>query len=136
MNTATELSRPGLSPTVPMPRMRAEPLASDPVDETSSDGAKLVQLADIGRAAEFFISSPPTAVTAIGTSCSTWRRPCAVMMISFWPVCAAAWACGVTPACSVGEGVVALVLVSLFCAKRRWELRRALPTAAKRTCGS
>ena len=39
MNTATELSSPGLSPTVPMPRIRAEPLASEPVEETSSDGA-------------------------------------------------------------------------------------------------
>ena len=38
-NTGTELSRPGLSPTVPIPRIRAEPLASLPVDETSSDGA-------------------------------------------------------------------------------------------------
>ena len=39
MNTGTELSRPGLSPTVPIPRIRAEPLASDPVDDTKSDGA-------------------------------------------------------------------------------------------------
>ena len=39
MNTATELSSPGLSPTVPMPRSRAVALASDPVDDTISDGA-------------------------------------------------------------------------------------------------
>src|SRR3954454_4109344 len=39
-----------------------------------------------------------------------------MMISSPWPVCAAAWACGVTPACSVGEGLVALVLVSLLCA--------------------
>ena len=39
MKTATELSRPGLSPTVPMPRILAEPFASEPVEETSSDGA-------------------------------------------------------------------------------------------------
>jgi hypothetical protein len=39
MNKATELSRPGLSPTVPMPRMRATPApASDEVDETSFRG--------------------------------------------------------------------------------------------------
>jgi hypothetical protein len=39
MNTATELSRPGLSPTVPIPRIRGEAFASVPVEETSSDGA-------------------------------------------------------------------------------------------------
>src|SRR3546814_3584057 len=43
------LSRPGLSPTVPMPRMRAEPLASDPVDETSSDGATRSEERRVGK---------------------------------------------------------------------------------------
>ena len=63
---------------------------------------------------EFFISSPPTAVTAIGTSWSTWRRPCAVMMISPGSASAAACASGSTAACSVGDGVVGYGAVSLF----------------------
>src|SRR3546814_6696778 len=43
MNTGTELSRPGLSPTVPMPRIRADPLASEPVDERSEEHTSELQ---------------------------------------------------------------------------------------------
>ena len=50
MNTATELSRPGLSPTVPMPRIRAEPLASRAGRGNEQRRGELVELADVGRA--------------------------------------------------------------------------------------
>ena len=69
------------SPTVPMPRTRADPFASVPVEETRSDGASWLSWR-MSVAPLFCISSAPTAVTAIGTSWRTWRRPCAVTMIS------------------------------------------------------
>ena len=80
MNTGTELSRPGLSPTVPMPRIRAEPLASEPVDETSSDGATWFSWR-MSFAPLFCSVSALTAEIATGTSDKSWARPCAVTMI-------------------------------------------------------
>jgi len=56
-------------------------LASVLVEETSSDGASWLSWR-MSVAPEFCISCPPTAVTAIGTVCSSCRRPCAVMTIS------------------------------------------------------
>ena len=51
MKMPTEPSRPGLSPTVPMPRMRATAAPpSDEVEETSQRRSHLVELADVGRA--------------------------------------------------------------------------------------
>ncbi|PAV92552.1 hypothetical protein WR25_25867 [Diploscapter pachys] len=61
MNTATELSRPGLSPTVPMPRRRAVALASDPVDDTISDGASCA-IWRISVAPEFWSAAVLTCV--------------------------------------------------------------------------
>jgi hypothetical protein len=81
MNTATELSRPGLSPTVPMPRIRAEPLASLPVEETSSEGASWFSCR-MSVAPEFCSDCAVTADTAIGTLDSGLARRVAVMMIS------------------------------------------------------
>ena len=81
MNTATELSRPGLSPTVPMPRIRADALASDPVDDTSSDGASWFNVR-MSLAPLFCIACALTADTAIGTSDRGLARRVAVTMIS------------------------------------------------------
>ena len=81
MNTTTELSRPGLSPTVPMPRMRGEAFASVPVEDTSSDGASWFSWR-MSFAPEFRSDSAVTADTATGTSASTWARPCAVTTMS------------------------------------------------------
>ena len=78
MNTATELSRPGLSPTVPMPRMRADPFASLPVDDTSSDGASWFSWR-MSVAPLFCNDAAETAVTAIGTSDNGLARRVAVM---------------------------------------------------------
>ena len=80
MNTGTELSRPGLSPTVPMPRIRAEPFASEPVEETSSDGATWFSWR-MSFAPLFCSVSALTAEIATGTSDSSWARPCAVTTI-------------------------------------------------------
>ena len=86
MNSATELSRPGLSPTVPTPRMRATaPLASDEVDETRSDGDTWLSWR-MSLAPEFLSWSPVTAETAIGTSLSAWLRRVAVTTISPWVI--------------------------------------------------
>jgi len=112
MNTATELSRPGLSPTVPMPRIRALPLASVPVDETRSDGASWLS-ERMSLAPEFCRLSADTALTAIGTSDSAWLRRVAVMTISprdSSPSSAAADTAGVTEPAVVGEAAAAAAL--------------------------
>src|SRR5690554_2994241 len=80
MNTATELSRPGVSPTVPMPRIRAEPLASLPVEDTSRDGASWFS-SRMSLVPLCCNCSELTAETAIGTSDKTCSRPCAVTTI-------------------------------------------------------
>ncbi len=83
MNTPTELSRPGLSPTVPMPRMRATPApASDDVEETSSDGETWLQLANVALRREFSSVSAVIALTASGTSDSASLRRVAVTTMS------------------------------------------------------
>jgi hypothetical protein len=74
-----------------MPRIRAEPFASVPVEDTSRDGASWFSWR-MSVTPEFWSSPLPIAVTAIGTSWRTWRRPCAVMMISPESASAAAWA--------------------------------------------
>ena len=68
-------------PTGPMPRMRGEPFASDPVEDTSSDGASWLSwrmsfAPDRARLSAF------TAEIATGTSASTCARPCAVTTMS------------------------------------------------------
>src|SRR5258708_4472114 len=81
MFTPTEDSKPGLSPTVPMPRMRAVVIASLPSEVTVSPGVKI---------ARFLILVMPAsctccaliATTEIGTSCRFWERFSAVTMIS------------------------------------------------------
>jgi hypothetical protein len=82
MNTPTEPSRPGLSPTVPMPRMRATaPPASEVVEETSSDGETWFSC--LRSVAPVYCSCwAVTALTAIGTSDSAWLRRVAVMTMS------------------------------------------------------
>ena len=50
MNTATELSRPGLSPTVPMPRIRATPAGFGRGRGDQQRRRQLVQLADVAGA--------------------------------------------------------------------------------------
>ena len=96
MNTATELSRPGLSPTVPMPRMRAEPFASVPVEETSSDGASWLS-ARMSLAPVFCSDSDVTALTAIGTSERGLARRVAVMMIVPLFAWSPGWAASAAP---------------------------------------
>ena len=82
MKTATELSRPGLSPTVPMPRMRATPApASDEVEDTSSDGDSCVSWR-MSLAPEYSSVSAVTALTASGTSDSASLRRVAVTTMS------------------------------------------------------
>src|SRR6202789_3590203 len=84
MFTPTEDSRPGLSPTVPMPRMRAVVTFSDVVEVTVRPGV---------RTCKFLMSVTPascsccaeTAITAMGTSCRFCSRFCAVTMISLKP---------------------------------------------------
>ena len=81
MNTATELSRPGLSPTVPMPRMRGDALASLPVEDTSSDGASCVN-PRMSLAPELASDCAVTAEMAAGTLARSCERPCAVTTMS------------------------------------------------------
>ena len=81
MKVATELSRPGLSPTVPMPRIRAEAFDSLPVDDTSSDGASWLSWR-MSLAPEFCSCACVTALTAIGTSLSGLARRVAVTTMS------------------------------------------------------
>ncbi len=69
-----------MSPTVPMPRIRAEPFASEPVDETSSDGATWFSWR-MSFAPLFCSVSALTAEIATGTSDRSCERPCAVTMI-------------------------------------------------------
>ena len=118
MNTATELSRPGLSPTVPMPRIRAEPFASVPVEETSSDGASWLSWR-MSLAPEFFIS--------VGADCGDGDRhvleDLAAALSGNDDVArlrsAAACAAGLTAACSVGDAGVAVVAGALSLCKCR-----------------
>ena len=72
----------GLSPTVPIPRMRATAAPpSDVVEDTSRDGDKLGELRE-GRWLRYSAAYPAvTALTAIGTSDSAWLRRVAVMMM-------------------------------------------------------
>ena len=70
-----------MSPTVPIPRIRAEPLASVPVDDTSSEGATCVR-SRMSDVPEFSNVAAETAETATGTSASFWARPCAVTMMT------------------------------------------------------
>jgi len=82
MKVATELSRPGLSPTVPTPRMRATaPEASVELEETSREGDNWFSCRR-SVAPLFWSASLAMAVTAIGTSLSGLARRVAVMMIS------------------------------------------------------
>ena len=81
MKTATELSRPGFSPTVPMPRMRATAELSLVADDTSSDGASWFNWR-MSLPPELRSCSAETALTAIGTSDRTCERRVAVMIIS------------------------------------------------------
>src|ERR1043165_4567980 len=90
MNTPTELSRPGLSPTVPTPRMRATPApASDDVEDTSSDGASWLSWR-MSDAPEYLRFCAVTALTAIGTSERAWLRRVAVMTL---PPVSTGWRC-------------------------------------------
>src|SRR3990167_2892032 len=80
MNRPTDDSRPGFSPTVPMPRMRAEKLTSLVAPDTSSEGATCPS-ARTSLAPVFSSVSPVTAETAIGTSDNASLRRVAVTMI-------------------------------------------------------
>ena len=92
MNTPTEPSRPGLSPTVPMPRMRATAApASDEVDETSNDGATWLSCR-MSVAPVYCKVFAVTALTAIGTSDSASLRRVAVITMS--PVFSGCWVPG------------------------------------------
>src|SRR3546814_3087535 len=63
-----------------MPRIRADSLASEPVDETSSDGASWFSWR-MSFAPLFCSVSALTAEIATGTSDRSCERPCAVTMI-------------------------------------------------------
>jgi hypothetical protein len=90
-----------------MPRIRAEPLASEPVDETSSDGAIWLSWR-MSFAPLFCSDSADTALTATGTSDNSCERPCAITTMS--PLSAAAsaacWSlvCGVCGASCASAG--------------------------------
>ena len=102
INIATELSRPGLSPTVPMPRMRAPPApASDEVEDTSSDGLTWLRPRR-STAPEFLIVSAVIADTASGTSLSASLRRVAVTMMASESTASAARAALSTDAASTG----------------------------------
>ena len=73
MNTATELSRPGLSPRPCHAADSGRAVRIGASEETSSEGASW-SAADVGRA-RICICSPPTACKASGTSWSNWRGP-------------------------------------------------------------
>src|SRR3954447_13938238 len=82
MKMPTELSRPGLSPTVPMPRLRETPApASDEVDETSSEGATWLSCR-MSLAPVYSRVWAVTALTAMGTSDKASLRRVAVMTMS------------------------------------------------------
>src|SRR5215213_2401424 len=106
MNTPTELSRPGLSPTVPMPRIRATPApASDEVDETSSDGATWLSCR-MSLAPVYSSCWAVTALTAIGTSDSAWLRRVAVITMSLLSTgcCSRAWSWTAAPSVALSVG--------------------------------
>ena len=100
MNSATELSRPGFSPTVPMPRIRAVKLTSLVAPETISEGASWLS-ARISLTPEFSSASAESAVTAIGTSESASARLVAVTMIVPASSTASSSACGVAASCAI-----------------------------------
>src|ERR1700722_13240346 len=77
----TEDSRPGLSPTVPMPRMRAVVEPSLVVEVTVSPGVRMVMLL-MSVTPESLSCCPDKAITEIGTSCRFSERFSAVTMIS------------------------------------------------------
>ena len=81
MNSATEDSSPGFSPTVPIPRMRAVKLDSLVAPETISEGASWFS-ARKSVTPEFLSASPPMAEIATGTSESSCSRRVAVTMIA------------------------------------------------------
>ncbi len=77
----TEDSRPGLSPTVPMPRMRAVVDPSLVVEVTVRPGVRMVMLL-MSVTPESLSCCPDNAITEIGTSCKFSERFSAVTMIS------------------------------------------------------
>ncbi|MNR22243.1 hypothetical protein D3C85_1391860 [compost metagenome] len=81
MTTPTELSRPGLSPTVPTPRIRAVVEASDWVEVTVMPGVRICRSL-MSRTPAPFSASCDRVVTTIGTSCRFCSRFWAVTMMS------------------------------------------------------
>ena len=77
ITTPTEDSRPTLSPTVPMPRMRAVVIASLWVLVTVRPGTSVCRSL-MSRTPASCRASCDSAVTTIGTSCSCSSRFCAV----------------------------------------------------------
>ena len=68
-----------LSPTVPIPRMRAVVETSLDVEVTTSPDVSNVRSL-MSRTPESRSSCEPIEVTVIGTSCRSWSRFCAVTM--------------------------------------------------------
>src|SRR5271156_2817433 len=81
MTTPTEDSRPGLSPTVPMPRIRAVVEFSEVVEVTVRPGVNTVRFL-ISVTPESLSSWADRAITEIGTSWMFSARFCAVTMTS------------------------------------------------------
>ena len=112
ITTPTEDSRPTLSPTVPMPRMRAVVIASLWVLVTVRPGTSVCRSL-MSRTPASCMASCDSAVTMIGTSCSTSSRFCAVttmasrVLASCWDFCAGAACCA-----RAGSEVIAISAVN------------------------
>jgi hypothetical protein len=92
ITTPTEDSNPGLSPTVPMPRMREVVEFSSVVEATVSPGVNAV-ISLMSLTPESLSCWADSAMTEIGTSWMFCTRFCAVTMISVRPGWfAASWA--------------------------------------------
>src|SRR5579859_152715 len=137
MTTPTEDSRPALSPTVPMPRMRAVVDASLVVEVTSRPGVSrvrsLMSLTPLSCRSWWL-----TVVTTIGTSCRFWERFCAVTMISSTLVGAAADELSEAGRCGAGAALAvtcanadevcnAMTSAVPDAKKRRWLLDCMIP---------
>ena len=106
MTTPTEDSKPRLSPTVPMPRMRAVVIASFWVLVTVRPGTRIC-MSLMSRTPVSCRACLDSAVTTIGTSCSCSSRFCAVTtMVSRVLACSCFFCAGAASCASAGNAVI------------------------------
>ena len=138
ITTPTDDSRPTLSPTVPMPRMRAVVMASFWVLVTVRPGTSTC-MSLMSRTPVSWISCCGSDVSAIGTSCICSSRFCAVtiMVASVDGSSSAAWSACVDSTVSAAFSAVAAESCAEATAETQSEASDTATAAASvARCGS